>query len=213
MQGTEIFGYLGALLTLATFSMKTMVRLRMVGIAANVAFATYGLMGHVWPVLILHCTLLPLNSWRLHQVLRLSRSLQDASSARLSVEWLKPFTRQRRLRAGERLFGRGDLADEMLFVLTGRFRAQEAGVLMGPGEVFGELGLLLRGNRRSQTVVCEEPGELLVISYDEVRQLYFQNPKFGFFFLELAAERLARDATRAGGAAPATPLEPVPVKP
>jgi len=29
-----------------------------------------------------------------------------------------------------------------------------------------------------------------------VRQMYFQNPRFGFFFLELVAERLMRDATR-----------------
>ena len=53
MQWTEIFGYLGALLTLTTFSMKTMVHLRMVGIVANVAFITYGLVGPAYPVLLL----------------------------------------------------------------------------------------------------------------------------------------------------------------
>ena len=34
------------------------------------------------------------------------------------------------------------------------------------------------------------------MNYDEVRQMYFQNPRFGFFFLELVAERLMRDANR-----------------
>ena len=47
-----------------------------------------------------------------------------------------------------------------------------------------------------QTVVCEQAGSLLQINYDEVRQMYFQNPRFGFFFLELVAERLLRDANR-----------------
>ena len=41
------------------------------------------------------------------------------------------------------------------------------------------------GPTAHQTVVCEQDGALLQITYDEVRQLYFQNPKFGFFFLEL----------------------------
>lgn len=207
MQGTEIFGYLGALLTLATFSMKTMIRLRMVGIAANVAFASYGLLAGAQPVLLLHLTLLPLNLWRLQQVRRLTRDIHDAATGGWSVEWLKGFTRQRRVATGELLFRRGDAADEMLFVLSGRFRAQEADVVLAPGEVFGELGLLLRGHRRTQTVVCEEAGVLLVISYDEVRQLYFQNPKFGFFFLELAAERLARDAARAEAVAQGSPSQ------
>jgi CRP-like cAMP-binding protein len=84
----------------------------------------------------------------------------------------------------------------VLFVLNGRFRAVEADVALGKGEVFGELGLISRDHRRTQTVVCEQDGALLQITYDEVRQLYFQNPKFGFYFLALAAERLTRDANR-----------------
>jgi hypothetical protein len=31
---------------------------------------------------------------------------------------------------------------------------------------------------------------MLVITYRETKALYFQNPKFGFYFLELIAERL-----------------------
>lgn len=34
----EALGYLGALLTLGTYSMKTMIPLRIVGISANVIF-------------------------------------------------------------------------------------------------------------------------------------------------------------------------------
>ena len=70
MQWIEAFGYLGALMMLATFSMKTMLHLRMVGIVANLAFITYGVLDHVYPVLLLHMILLPLNVWRLWQLLR-----------------------------------------------------------------------------------------------------------------------------------------------
>ena len=207
MPWTEAFGYLGALLTLTTFSMKTMLHLRMVGIAANLAFVSYGLLGGVYPVLILHLTLLPLNLWRLWQLRRLTRQISQASGGGggggrgMSIAWLKPFSRQKAVQAGELLFRQGDPAQEILFVLDGRFRAVEAGVAIGQGEVMGELGLVTPGRTRTQTVVCEQAGTLLLVTYDEVRQMYFQNPAFGFFFLELVASRLMQDAARAGGSA------------
>lgn len=197
MEWMDAFGYAGALLTLGTFSMKTMLHLRMVGIAANLAFIAYGALGHVYPVLLLHLTLLPLNVWRLRQLLRLTRQIGQASSGGFSVDWLKPFTRSRAVAAGEVLFRQGDEAGEVLFALSGQFRAVEADVALGKGEVFGELGLILRDQRRTQTVVCEQPGAVLLMTFDEVRQMYFQNPAFGFYLLQLAAERLARDARNA----------------
>jgi len=196
MQWMEAFGYLGALLTLATFSMKTMLHLRMVGIVANLAFITYGVLDHVYPVLLLHMTLLPLNVWRLWQLLQLTRQIKAISGSRLSIEWLKPFSRRKDAQTGETLFRKGDAATEILFVLNGRFRAVEADVVLEQGEVIGELGLINKQHTRTQTIVCEQAGSLLQINYDEVRQMYFQNPKFGFFFLELVAERLTRDANR-----------------
>ncbi|MDM0117189.1 Crp/Fnr family transcriptional regulator [Variovorax sp. J22R133] len=204
MQWIEAFGYLGALMTLATFSMKTMLHLRMVGIVTNLAFITYGALGHVYPVMLLHLTLLPLNLWRLWQLLRLTRQIMEASASGLSLEWLKPFSRLKAARAGETLFRQGDDAAEVMFVLGGRFRAVEADVALEQGDFIGELGLINRERKRTQTVVCEQAGSLLLVTYDEVRQMYFQNPKFGFFFLELAAERLMRDATR---------MAPRPVRP
>ena len=196
MQWIEAFGYLGALMTLATFSMKTMLHLRIVGIVANLAFITYGVLDHVYPVLLLHMTLLPLNVWRLWQLLHMTRQIKAISASRLSMEWLKPFSRRKDAQAGETLFCKGDAATEILFVLSGRFRAVEANVVLEKGEVIGELGLIAKEHKRTQTVVCEQAGSLLQINYDEVRQMYFQNPRFGFFFLELVAERLMRDANR-----------------
>ncbi|MGY0194133.1 Crp/Fnr family transcriptional regulator [Leptothrix sp. BB-4] len=196
MTWVDAFGYAGALLTLATFSMKTMVRLRMAGIVANVAFISYGATGGVYPVLLLHLTLLPLNVWRLWQLQRLTRQIRDASLGQLSLDWLKPYSRSRQVAAGETLFRQGDAADELSFVLSGRFRAVEADVVLQPGDVIGELALVAPDHRRTQTVVCDQAGVLLVLTHDEVRQMYFQNPRFGFFFLERVAERLSRDARR-----------------
>jgi len=37
----------------------------------------------------------------------------------------------------------------------------------------------------------------MTITYDKVRELYFQNPEFGFYFLRLIGERLLNNLKRA----------------
>ena len=81
----------------------------------------------------------------------------------------------------------------MYYTLTGRYRLTELDQIIGPGEIIGELGLISPDNKRTQTFECIEAGELLTLSYDSVRQLYFQNPKFGFYFLRVMGQRLFRD--------------------
>jgi CRP/FNR family cyclic AMP-dependent transcriptional regulator len=197
----EGIGYLGTLLTLGTYSMKTMVRLRAFGITANIVFVVYGALGAVYPTLVLHLVLLPLNALRLRQMLILVRRVREAARGDLSMDWLRPFTHRRHHAAGAPLWQRGDEAHEMLFVLSGRFRAVESGALLAAGDLIGELGFAVPDNRRTQTVECVEAGDVLTITYDELRTLYFQNPAFGFHFLRLVARRLQGDAAQAGRAA------------
>lgn len=54
----------------ATFSMKSMLPLRIVAICSNVTFIYYALLSSIYPVLILHICLLPMNLLRLRQILR-----------------------------------------------------------------------------------------------------------------------------------------------
>lgn len=58
-------GYLAASLVFATFYAKRMVPLRTLAIASNIAFMAYGYLDALWPILILHATLLPMNVIRL----------------------------------------------------------------------------------------------------------------------------------------------------
>jgi len=62
--------------------------------------------------------------------------------------------------------------------------------------VFGELGLISPGNTRTQSIECIEDGQVLSASYQLVKELYFQNPEFGFFFLRLTSERLFQNISR-----------------
>ena len=62
MPTAEIIGYLASALVFATFYMKTITPLRAVAVASNVAFISYGYLGGMTPILILHAALLPLKS-------------------------------------------------------------------------------------------------------------------------------------------------------
>jgi len=192
----ELIGYAAALAVAATYSMKTMIPLRTVGIVSNVLFILYGAMTLAVPILILHLVLLPLNSVRLYEMLRLVKRVSVASKGELTMEWLKPFMSERATRAGEIVFRAGDLADTMFVTGRGSYRLQEIDLEIKPGEVIGELGLVTEGNRRTLSLECVEDGQLFSIPYDQLKQLYFQNPTFGFALLRIIGARLQADIER-----------------
>jgi len=187
---TEILGYVGAVVVLVTYSMRTMIPLRVLGMVSNAIFLVYSYKQGLYPHVLLHGFLLPMNGYRLNQMLRLTRQVQAAAEGDGSMAWLKPFMTKRKCKTGEILFEKDALAETMFFTVSGRFRLVESGIEIGTGQVVGELGLLAPDHRRTQTLRCEAAGEMLVISYSDVKQLYYQNPKFGFFFLHLATSRL-----------------------
>ena len=112
------------------------------------------------------------------------------------MEWLKPFMTRRSFKTGDILFTKGEPADRMFCTVTGRFRLRELGIELKPGEVVGELAMLAPDNRRTATLECIESGQALSITYEQVEQLYYQNPTFGFYFLRLATARLFDNVSR-----------------
>jgi len=196
MGGFELLGYAGAAVNIVTYSMRTMIPLRIMPIASNCIFIIYGGIGGVYPILVLHAVLLPLNAFRLREMLRLVTNVRKAAQGDLRLDWLKPFMTKRRCAKGDVLFRQGEAAGEMFFILSGRFLLRELSLEVGVGDVVGELGLLAPENRRGQTLECIDSGEVLAIGYDQARQLYFQNPDFGFYFLRLTTERLFQNISR-----------------
>jgi len=65
----DVLGYLASGLVLGTFCMRTLVPLRVTAICSNVAFILYGFLAGIEPVLLLHAALLPMNIWRLAEML------------------------------------------------------------------------------------------------------------------------------------------------
>lgn len=191
-----VFNALAAILVIASFLMKGMIRLRVTAIVSNTfnfvcAALTLSPIG-----LIEYGIALPVNVLRLREMLRLVQKVKLASTGDLSMDWLKPFMSRREAKAGEVIFVRGDAADRMFLIGSGRYRLIESKIELGVGQMVGEMGLLTEGNARTQGFECLESGDLFSISYVHVRELYYQNPEFGFYFLGLTSRRLLDNIAR-----------------
>jgi hypothetical protein len=189
----DVVGYLAALLMIGAFATRTMVPLRVCGIAASALFIAFGYLSDNYPILILHLILLPLNGFRLYQIVQLTRQVIEASEGDLNIDWLKPFMSSRHVARGTLLFRKGDPAGELFYIASGRFRIAETGTERGAGALVGELGFLAPDDTRTATLECVDEAVVLRISYDQMKQLYFQNPKFGFYLMRLASQRLFRE--------------------
>jgi len=189
-------GFVAGILYIASHYMKTMVPLRLCEIASNALFVVYGSLYPSWPTLALYGILVPLNSLRLYEMLQLIKKVRTAAQGDLSMDWLKPFMHKHSYKQGSVLFNKGDHAEEMFYIVSGRCRVSELGLELSAGHMVGELGFLTPEQRRTQTVECLDDVEMLAISYDKVRELYFQNPSFGFYLLRLASERLLQNVDR-----------------
>jgi CRP-like cAMP-binding protein len=174
----------------ATATMRTMIPLRVFGIMANLLLIAISIPTHNYPTLVLHAVLLPVNIWRLRQMLQLVRDVKKSVNSDLSMEWLKPFMTKQKCKAGEVLFYKDEKADRMFYIVSGRYRLVESGIELPVGAIVGELGMLSPLGERTQTLECIEAGLVLSVTYAQVEELYVQNPEFGFFFLRLASARL-----------------------
>ena len=195
----NILALIGAIFFVATLLMRTMVPLRVTGIISDVFFIGYGVLSGTVTTLILYILLLPINIFRLAQMLSLVKRARVAAQGDLSMDWLKPFMNRRKYGKGDVLFRKGDRANEMFFTVTGKFLVTELGIELPPGRLVGELGFLAPDNRRTQSLECTEDGQVLAITYDRLLEIYFQNPEFGYYFLRLSTERLLQNIARLEG--------------
>ena len=196
MELWQVLATAGVILSIVQMWMKTMIPLRMIAVTTNVLFLIYAVLVSVYPTLILNCILLPLNLYRLHEMRALIRKVERASRTDIDMSWLQPFMARRSIMAGETLFRKGDVAEAMYLVVSGRFTLTEIGMEIPAGAVVGELGFLSPDGRRTQSLACVESGDVLSLSYDRFEELYFQNPEFGLAFLKLTSRRLFDNIAR-----------------
>ncbi len=190
---TEFVAYLGSFLMFSTFWMKRMIPLRVVAIAANCAMISYALSMKLYPVLAAQSMMLPLNLWRLWQMRKLVKKVAASSVGEFGPDALIPFMHKETFRDGETLFEKGDESDKMYLIKEGSVKLEEINVTLGPGDLFGEIGLMAPNNRRTATAVASGDTRALSMTRKDVHQLFFQEPDFGFHLMELVTERLLKN--------------------
>ncbi|MBC7941865.1 MAG: cyclic nucleotide-binding domain-containing protein [Chitinophagaceae bacterium] len=186
-----------ALLILVSAFVKTIIPLRWLAVGSNLGFMLYGWVHPAWLIFALHATLLPVNVWRVLEMHRLTRRVRRATdNAARSDVWLQPHMRRKRMRAGAVLFRKGDLADRLYVLAEGRIELVESGRFLEPGRMFGEIAFFAPDRQRSATARCATACTVLSLDETTFRQLYFQNPDFGFEVVRLIAGRLTEDIQR-----------------
>lgn len=120
------------------------------------------------------------------------------------VRQLLTVARRRTFRKGEVVFHRDDPAESLHLIVRGRFAARVLTPLgdtvllevLGPGQSFGELALLLPEARRSATVSALEEGETRSVYRDDFTLIQRTHPGVKDVLLRLLAEQLRRATDR-----------------
>jgi CRP/FNR family transcriptional regulator, cyclic AMP receptor protein len=112
---------------------------------------------------------------------------------------------------GDTIFREGDISDRAFQVVEGSVNVHLPGGRvknLGPGEIFGEMGLL-DARPRSATVTAGEDGMLNAFSEKELLAAIRTDPDAAITFIRALLKRLreANDARRGGGTFLGLPLD------
>jgi CRP/FNR family transcriptional regulator, cyclic AMP receptor protein len=201
----DLIGYLASALVFATFYVRTMMPLRILAIASNLAFITYAASEALIPVLVLHSVLLPVNVARLYEIKKLLAFTRSAPARDASIEAMLPFMRQIKIKKGEYLFRKGDHARHMYYLMEGTLQLTELEKSVNEGAVIGEIGMFSPSRERTASAVAATDCRLLSVDDSTLYQAYYQNPKLGFYLISLIAGRFVEVQSSSSGALPARP--------
>ena len=186
----ELVGYAAAAASLYAAHSKTIIPLRVAAIVANALVIVYAFSRGTYPSLLLNVVLLPLNAIRLRDMFKLVRDVDGATRGDLNVDWLLDYMRPVQFKAGEVFIRQGEIATEAYYIVSGEVEIVEIGRAVGGGTLLGEMGLFTDDGRRTMTVRCKTDVQAATITYDRFKELYFQNPQFGFYLLRLIVNRM-----------------------
>lgn len=109
MMPNELLGWTASILVFAAFCARDMLPLRLLAIASNFAFIAYGYGDRLWPIVILHAAMLPMNVARLLELIGGRRKVSGAQPKKRRARRnfrRRPVVRRPRIVTGEVL---GDL--------------------------------------------------------------------------------------------------------
>ena len=180
---------------------RTMIPLRIAAIVANALAMSYSFLHGTYPTFALNAILLPINAWRLRAMLHLIRNINEATKGDMNVDWLLPYTRPVHFKAGDLIMQRGEYATAAFYITSGEVEMVEINQSYEKGTLVGEIGLFAPQGRRNMTIRCKTNVDAAQIDYDRFKELYFQNPQFGFRLLHLIVARMQTNVELSQGGA------------
>lgn len=191
----EAIGWLASILTIATYSVSTMLPLRILAIASSICFAAYAFILELWPLLAMELTLLPINLYRFWQVLSLRGKLTKVSG-QSDFSVIKAYGKRRTITAGSVVFDRGDPVDQLYYIAKGRVQIEELGIDLAQGDIFGEIAFFTDAAARTATARCIENTEVYSITEKQFMRLQFEDPSFGLAIMRTITRRLIENVGR-----------------
>ncbi|MEB3198920.1 MAG: cyclic nucleotide-binding domain-containing protein [Synechococcaceae cyanobacterium] len=158
-----------------------------------------------------------IHRWRQSDVAPLRKGLLlFAHLNEVDVEWLAQMGQRRRFPAGAVMIHQGESVPDLLLVLQGMASVlleTPAGMIevgiSRPGELLGEMSLVGSSDRATATVVARDPGEVLAMPKDRLRQRLASDPAMGARFyhaMSMLLSQRSRDQLLTHGLA-ATAME------
>jgi DNA-binding NarL/FixJ family response regulator len=147
---------------------------------------------------------LKLNVERRGEAIVLARRMEEVRAQQVHraergaqvLDWLLPHVTHRHAARGEVIFRKADESHDLYYIQRGTVVLEEIGIEMGPGEVFGEIGLFSPQHARTCSVSCKTDVELFMLTSEQVKSVYYMNPQFALHIVQLISQRLLADRNR-----------------
>ena len=191
----EAVGWLAVLFKLATFSMNSMIWLRVLVILSSVCFVIYSALFQIWPLLAIEIILLSMNAYRLYELIALRRlvtHMTDDSEADFSAAMT--YGKKREIQAGDVLFEKGDPVDSLYYIAEGLVEIEGQDVTVPAGNIFGVMAFFNSSAQRMATVHCVEDTVVYELNEKRFTRLQYEDPKFAMAVMRLVTKRLVANA-------------------
>jgi len=190
----EAIGWVAAIFTIATYSVRTMMTLRIVAILSSLFFTIYAALLQLWPLLGMELILLPINIYRLSQIVSLRNRLSRAIERDMvDFSVIKAYGKARRVEEGSVIFQRGDPVDRLYYIGAGKVMIEDVGVVVTAGDIFGEIAFFTDSGTRTATARCIEDAQIYEVDEKRFMRLQFEDPSFGLSVMRTVTRRLLRN--------------------
>lgn len=179
------------ILFILTFAMSNMLPLRILALLASLSVLVHGWLSHSRNLLVFGAIILAINLYRYFQIQNVSRRIRRTRHYGYDLETVLPLMTKMELTKGDLVFAKGDSADKLYVLVSGKVKIIENNTLIKQGAIFGEFGLFTNSGTRTSSARCESDCVLRSMTSDEVDRLYFQKPEFGFALVKTIATRMA----------------------